>query len=47
MQSLFYPCVCVCVSFLLSVSPSPVITDNLVVAFQMAGHDSEVHFPEL
>lgn len=23
------------------------IADNLVVAFQMAGHDSGVHFPEL
>lgn len=43
MESLFYPSVCVCVSL----SPSSVITDNLVVAFQMAGHDSEVHFPEL
>lgn len=35
----------VCLS--LSVSPSSVIADNLVVAFKMAGHYSEVYFPEL
>ena len=44
MESLFF-FLHLCLS--LSVSPSSLIADNLVVAFQMAGHDSEVHFPEL
>lgn len=42
MESLLSPSV----SLLLCVSPSSVIADNLVMAFQMAGHNSEVHFPE-
>lgn len=36
----------VCVSLSVSL-PSSLIADNLVVALQMTGHDSEVHFPEL
>lgn len=31
----------------LCVSPFSLMADNLAVALQMAGHDSEVHFPEL
>lgn len=39
MESLLSP---ICVSL-----SSSLIDDNLVVALQMTGHDSEVHFPEL